>query len=256
MIDERAIINANAKIADNVEIGPWSIIGPDVEIGENCWIGPHVVIKGPTKIGKNNKIYQFSSIGEAPQAKVYAGEDTLLEIGDNNLIREFVTLNRGTAQGRGVTRIGSHNFIMAYVHIAHDCIVGDNIVFSNNAALSGHVVVGDHVVFGGFSAVHQFCNIGSYCFISGETSVAKDVPPFVLVSGHPGAVYGLNVVGLKRHEFSDDTMATLRRAYNIIYRKGLTIPQALNELEPMISETPNVQLLIDALNNSSRGIVR
>lgn len=256
MIHETAIISSTAKIAENVQIGPYSVIEGNVEIGAGTEIGPHVVIKGPTKIGKNNKISQFVSLGDAPQSKKYHGENTVLEIGDDNFIREFVTIHRGTEQGGAITRIGHRNFIMAYVHIAHDCIVGNDIIFANNAALSGHVIVHDFVNFGGFSAVHQFCQVGTYAFVAGATSVVKDVPPYVLVSGHPAAVYGLNTVGLKRNGFSDETLNALRRAYNIIYRQGLTVQQAVAQLETILPDHPQIQFLIDALNKSERGIVR
>ncbi len=256
MIHETAQIDSTAKLADNVQVGPWTCIGSDVEIGEGTIIGPNAVINGPTKIGKNNRIYQFNSIGEAPQSKKYDAEPTRLEIGDDNIIREFCTIHRGTEQGGGITKLGDRNYIMAYVHIAHDCIVGNDITFANNAALSGHVTVADHANFGGFSAVHQFCMIGAYCFVAGATSVPKDVPPFVLVSGHPASVYGLNIVGLKRHGFSDDTIALLRRAYNVIYRQGYKAQQAVEQLEIMANGNKEVFMLIDALNQSTRGIVR
>ncbi len=257
MISEHAIIDASAKLAANVEVGPWSVIGPDVEIDSGTVIGPHVVIKGPTKIGKNNRIYQFVSLGEVPQSINYKNEPTQLIIGDNNVIREFCTLNRATADGAtGVTRIGNRNFLMSYVHIAHDCQIGNDIVFANNASLSGHVIAEDFCVFGGFSAVHQRCHIGSYSFVSGETSVGKDVPPYVLVSGHPAKVFGLNLVGLKRRGFSEGQLVNLKHAYNIIYRKGLTTQKAIAELEILLPEQPEVRLLIDSLNNSTRGIVR
>lgn len=256
MIHNTAIIDPNAKLGANVSVGVGTIIGPEVEVGEGTEIGPYVVIKGPTKIGRNNKIYQFNSIGDEPQSKKYAGEKTVLEIGDDNIIREFCTFHRGTTQGKGITRIGHRNFIMAYVHIAHDCQVGNDIIFANNAALSGHVTVDDYVNFGGFSVVHQFCMIGAYAFVAGATSVGKDVPPYVLVSGHPAEAYGLNVVGLKRNGFDDETIAALRRAYSIIYRQGYTVQQAIEQLEIMLRDYPQVDLLISSLNNSMRGIVR
>lgn len=256
MIHNTAIIDPSAELGSNVSIGPWTVIGPDVQIGDNTTIGSHVVIKCNTKIGRNNHVYQFCSIGDDPQAKKYAGEKTLLEIGDDNIIREFCTLHRGTVHGGALTRIGSRNFLMAYVHIAHDCMVGDDIIFANNAALSGHVTVGNFANFGGYSAVHQYCMVGAYCFVAGATSVAKDVPPYILVSGHPATIYGLNVVGLKRTGFSDECVSALRRAYNIIYRQGLTVQQAVSQLEMMAKEHKEVELLITALNKSTRGIVR
>ena len=224
MIDPRADIHASARIAEGVTIGPWTLIGADVEIGTGTEIAPNVVIKGPTRMGKNNKIYQFASVGEDPQDKKYNGEKTLLEIGDNNVIREFCTLNRGTVQGGGVTRIGHGNLLMAYVHIAHDCLIGNQTIFANNASLSGHVSVQDFAILGGFVAVHQFCILGAHSFIAGTSRIVKDVLPFVLVADDAKPC-GLNVEGLKRRGFAPETIANLRRAYKIIYRQGLTIPK-------------------------------
>lgn len=257
VIDETARIDATAKIASNVKIGPWTFIGPQVEIGEGTEIGAHVVIKSHTRIGKHNKIYPFSSIGEDPQSKKYEGEETWLELGDRNIIREFCTIHRGTSQAHKLTKVGNDNYIMAYVHIAHDCEVGNHIVFANYAALSGHVIVGDYANFGGFSAVHQFCSIGPYCFVAGETSISKDVPPFILVSGHPAAVYGLNTVGMKRNGFSDETISVLKKAYNVIYRQGYTTQQAIQKLEELLPDAPQeIGLFMNALAQSTRGIVR
>lgn len=256
MISEHALIDPSAKIADDVQIGPWTQVGPNVEIDSGTVIDSHVVIKGPTRIGKNNKIHQFSSLGEAPQSINYQDEPTKLIIGDNNIIREFTTLNRGTPDGAGVTRIGDRNFFMSYVHIAHDCDIGNDIVFANNASLSGHVVADDFAVFGGFSAVHQRCRVGSYSFVTGATSVVKDVPAYVLVSGHPAKVYGLNSVGLKRRGFSTEQLSNIKHAYNVIYRQGLTVQKAVAELETLIAKQPELQLFVDALNSSTRGIVR
>lgn len=255
-IDHRAIIDPSAKIAADVTIGPWSIIGPHVEIGAGTQIGAHVVIKENTKIGRNNKILQFSSIGEAPQHINYRGEPTRLEIGDNNLIREFCTLNRGTVQGGGVTRIGNHNFIMSNVHIAHDCQVGNHIIFVNNASLSGHVRIDDYATIGGFVGVHQFCIVGAHSYISRAAMVSKDVLPYVIVIGNDVSVCGLNTVGLKRRGFTPETIRILRNAYNIIYRRGLTVKQALLELQGMVSDCPEIQLFISGLQNSTRGIIR
>lgn len=256
MIDKTAIIHPTARIAPNVEIGPWTVIGEGVEIGEGTWIGPHVVISGPTRIGRDNKIFQFSSIGEVPQDKKFRGEETFLEIGDRNIIREFCTLNRGTAQDKSLTKIGNDNLFMAYVHIAHDCIVGNNTIFANNASLAGHVVVEDFVILGGFSGVFQECRVGTYSFSSMGSMIDKDVPPFVKVSGYYAKPYGLNVVGMKRRGFEADTMINLRRAYKTIYRKGLTVKQALIELERMSVECVEIKILIDFIQGSNRGIVR
>lgn len=256
MIADTAKIDKSAKIANNVEISHYSIIGPDVEIGEGTWIGPHVVINGPTKIGRNNKIFQFASIGERPQDKKYDGEPTRLEIGDNNVFRECTTISRGTKPGGGVTRIGNDNLFMAYVHIAHDCFVGNNTVFSNNASLAGHVTVQDYANLGGFVGVHQHCNIGSFCFCAGGSIIVKDVLPYLTVSGHPAQTYGLNVEGLKRRNFSADDIVHLKRAYKTLYRQGLSLEEALQALEEMIPECVHIQTMVDFIKNSERGIIR
>lgn len=255
MIDERAIIDPSARIGEGVSIGPWSCIGADVEIGAGTTIGPHVVIKGKVIIGEENKIHQFTSIGDDPQHLNYKGENTLLRIGNRNIIREFCTLNRGTEQGGGETSIGDDNFLMAYVHIAHDCKVGNRTIFVNNASLAGHVTVQDYATIGAFVGVHQFCNIGAYSFIT-AAMVGKDVPPYVIVTGNTAAVCGLNTVGLKRSGFSSETITILRRAYNILFRQGLNVKEALVELEKLVMDCPPVQLFIDAMNNSNRGLVR
>lgn len=257
MIDQRAVIHPSARLASDVEVGPWTYIGEDVEIGEGTWIGPHVVLNGPSRIGRNNKIYQFASVGEAPQDKKYGGEKTWLEMGDNNVVREYCTLNRGTVQGGGATKIGNDNLFMAYVHIAHDCIVHNNVVFANNASLAGHVTVCNHAILSGFVGVHQFCKIGEYSFLAKGALVTKDVPPYILVAGtEKPMAYGLNVEGLRRHGFSQEAISALRKAYKIVYRKGLLIKDALEELESMMIEHPEVTLLHDFLKNSERGILR
>lgn len=256
MIDKTAIIDETARIAKNVTIGPWSIVGADVEIGEGTWIGPHVVIRGSTKIGKDNKIFQFTSIGEDPQDKKYQGERTRLEIGDRNIIREFCTFNRGTVQDHGVTRIGDDNLFMAYVHIAHDCQVGNHTIFANNASLAGHVTVEDHAILGGFCGVFQSCRVGANSFASMGAMIDKDVPPFVKVSGYYAKPFGLNTVGLKRRGFEMQKIIELRRAYKTIYRKGLTVKQALIKLTEMVGHCPDVQMFIDFISGSERGIVR
>lgn len=256
MISDKAVIDKSAKIAENVEISAFSVIGPNVEIGEGSWIGPHVVVNGPTRIGKNNKIFQFSSIGEAPQDKKYDGEPTRLEIGDNNVFRECTTISRGTKLGGGVTKIGNNNLFMAYVHIAHDCLVGNNTTFSNNASLAGHVTVDDYANLGGFVGVHQFCNIGSYCFCAGGSIIVKDVLPFITVSGHPAESYGLNAEGLKRHQFSAEDILVLKRAYKIFCRQGLTLEEAVHKMEALIPECKHVGRMIDFIKNSTRGITR
>jgi UDP-N-acetylglucosamine acyltransferase len=256
VIDKTAIIDPSACIAANVEIGPYTIIGADVEIDEGTWIGPHVVIKGPTKIGKENKIYQFASIGEDPQDKKFQGERTHLEIGDRNVIREFCTFNRGTGQDKSITRIGSDNLFMAYVHIAHDCIIGSHTIFANNASLAGHVIVEDFATLGGFSGVFQFCRIGMNSFAAMGAMIDKDVPPFVKVSGYYAKPFGLNTVGMQRRGFEAEKIMDLRRAYKTIYRKGFTLKEALEKLEVMVGQCAEIQIFIDFILGSSRGIVR
>ncbi len=256
MIDSSAIIHPSAKIADNVTIGPWTLIGKNVEIGEGTWIGSHVVINGPCKIGKNNKIFQFSSIGDAPQDLTYAGEDTLLEIGDNNTIREYCMINRGSIKGGGITRIGHNNFIMGYVHIGHDCHIGNHCIFVNYSGLAGHVVVHDHAILGAYSAVHQFCTIGQHAFVAKATYVSQDVLPYILIDGNSPTVKGINTVGLRRRGFSSEAIQGLKRAYKIIFRKSLTIKQSIEALTPLQEELPEVKLFIDALKTVKRGMVR
>lgn len=256
MIDERAIIHPSAKLAKGVTISPGAVIGADVEIGENTWVGPYAVIEGPTTIGKNNKIFQFASVGDAPQDITYQGEPTRLEIGDNNIIREYCMISRGTVKGGGVTRIGNNNFLMAYAHIGHDCMVGNDIIMINYAALSGHVTVDNYAIIGSYAAIHQFCHVGAYAFIARATYVTKDVLPYVMIAGHNTSACGINTVGLRRRGFSSEAIDGLRRAYKIIFRKGLTVQQALAELEMMQVECSEVVPMIDALNQSTRGIVR
>lgn len=253
---EHALIDPSAKIGKDVTIGPGTIIGPDVEIGDGTWIGPHVVIQGPTTIGKNNKIFQFASVGDAPQDSTYQGEPTRLEMGDNNIVREFCLISRGTVKGGGVTRIGNHNTFLAYSHVGHDCALGNHITMVSYAALSGHVTVEDYATIGGYSAVHQFCRVGAYAFITRATYVSKDVVPYVIVAGQDTNVYGINIVGLKRRGFTSDVINALRRAYKVVFRQGLTVQQALAELEVMLAEYPEVAPMMDALNQSTRGIVR
>lgn len=256
MIDERAMIHPSAKLAAGVTVGPGSVIGANVEIGENTWIGPHVVIEGPTVIGKNNKIFQFASVGDEPQDITYQGEPTRLEIGDNNVIREYCMISRGTVKGGGLTRIGNNNFFMAYSHVGHDCDVGNHTIMVNYSALSGHVIIHDYAIIGAYAAVHQFCHVGEYAFIARATYVTKDVLPYVMIAGHLTSACGINTVGLRRRGFSSSAIDMLRRAYKIIFRKGLTVQQAVAELELMQVDCPEVIPMIEVLNNSSRGIVR
>lgn len=256
MIDPRAIIDPGARIADDVGIGPFSIIGPDVEIDSGCRIGSYVVIKGPTRIGRDNQIFQFASIGEVSQDKKYKGERTTLEIGDRNVIREYVTMHLGTVQGGGVTRIGNDNLFMVGVHIAHDCVIGNQAIFANHASLAGHVVVDDFVILGGFTLVHQFCALGVHSFSSAASVIIRDVPPFVLVSGHMAKPYGLNTEGLRRRGFSTETQRMLRRAYKILYRSNLPLEQAVLELRMLAAECPESGIIADFIERSQRGIVR
>lgn len=259
-IHPTAIVDAGAVLADSVEVGAYSIIGANVVIGERTKIGPHVVIHGHTTIGTDNTFYQFSSIGTAPQDKKYAGEPTRLEIGDRNVIREFCTFNIGTAQDAGVTRLGNDNWMMAYVHLAHDCQVGSNTIFANNAQLAGHVEVGDWAILGGFSNVHQFCKIGAHAMVGMSTSLTQDVPPFVLLNGNPAAPHGVNVEGLKRRGFSRVQIGAIRDAYKVIYKSGLTLVAAkevlLAEAAKDPESAPHLRLLYDFLDQTARGIVR
>lgn len=256
MIHSTAIIDPSAKIAEGVEVGPYSIVGADVEIGEGSVIGPHVVIKGPTVIGKNNKIYQFASVGEDCQDKKYAGEPTRLIIGDNNVIRESCTIHRGTAQDKAVTTVGSGNLFMVNVHIAHDVVVGDNCIIANNTNIAGHVSIGDYAILGGASQVHQFCNIGAHSMCGGGSVVLKDVPAYVMAQGYPAVPHGINTEGLKRRGFSKEAISALRQAYKILYRHGLTMVEAHAELSAMANEHPEVLALVQSLDQAARGIIR
>lgn len=258
MIDARAIVDPSVRLGSDVTIGPWSLIGPDVEIGDGTWIGPHVVIQGPARIGRNNRIFQFCSLGADPQDKKYGGErdQTRLEIGDRNTLREYCTMNRGTVQGGGVTRIRDDNWIMAYVHIAHDCIVGSHTVFANGASLAGHVTVEDYAILGGFTLVHQYCRVGAYSFAAVSSVVVKDVPPYVMISQKPAKVRGLNLEGLKRNGLSNETINLLRRAYRTLYRENLTVSESIERLKALAPESPEVARLIEFVGKSTRGIIR
>jgi len=251
-----AIIHPNAKLAADVSVGAYSIIGEHVEIGAGTTIGPHVVINGHTTIGNNNRIFQFSSLGEIPQDKKYAGEPTRLEIGDDNMIREFCTFNLGTAQDGGVTRVGNKNWIMAYVHLAHDCQVGNNTIFANNAQLAGHVIVDDFAILGGFTVVHQFCQIGSHVITGMGSILFQDIPPYVTVSGNPAAPHGTNSEGLKRRGFSSAAVMAIKRAYKTLYKSGLTLEEAKKTINEQLLEHPELKLMSDFLNRTQRGIVR
>lgn len=256
MIHATAVIDAAAELAADVTIGPYSVIGPDVTIGAGTEIGPHVVIRGPTRIGEDNRIFQFASVGDAPQDKKYANEPTRLEIGDRNTIREFVTLNRGTVQDEGVTRIGDDNWIMAYVHIAHDCRIGNQTIFANNASLAGHVTVDDYAILGGFTLVHQFCAIGAHSLTAFGSGISKDVPPYVTVGGSPARPHGLNMEGLRRRGFSEDVRKRLKDAYRVLYRENLSLADAIERLQSAAADCDELRLLVDFLGKQTRGIVR
>ncbi len=256
LIDPRAIIDPQAKLADDVEVGPWSIIGPDVEIGAGTVIGPHVVIKGPTVIGQHNRIFQFSSVGEDTPDLKYKGEATRLVIGDHNTIREGVTIHRGTVQDRSETTIGNHNLLMAYVHVGHDSVIGNHCILVNNTALAGHVWVDDWAILSGFTLVHQFCRIGAHSFSGMGTAIGKDVPAYVTVMGAPAEARSMNFEGLRRRGFSAEACAALRKAYKVVYRQGLTVDQALEALQAVEAEFPEVQVFTDSIRASTRGITR
>lgn len=256
LIHASAIVAPSARIASDVEIGPYSVIGAGVEIDSGCWLGPHVVISGDTSVGENTRIFQFASLGEIPQDRKYAGEATRLEIGANNTIREYVSINTGTVQDAAVTRIGNDNWIMAYVHIAHDCQIGNNTVFANGTTLAGHVHIGDYVTLGGNTLVHQFCHIGAHAFTAYGARINKDVPPFVMVSEGKGRPRGLNVEGLRRRGFSDDSVSILKEAYRLLYRSELSLEVAagrIRELQPACRE---LDLLLEFVENSRRSIIR
>jgi len=255
-IHPTALVDPGARIAPDVEIGAYSIIGPHVEIGPGSRVGPHVVITGHTRIGARNRFFQFSSIGEIPQDKKYQGEATRLEMGDDNTVREFCTFNCGTAQDAGATRVGNGNWFMAYVHLAHDCQVGNNTIFANNAQLAGHVHVGDHVILGGYTGVHQFCRIGAHSITGIGSVVLQDVPPFITASGDTAKPYGINAEGLKRRGFKPGAITELKRAYKTLYRSGLTLEQAKTALSRQVKACPEVQVLLDFLASSTRGIIR
>ncbi len=256
MIHPTAIVSPDARLAEGVSIGPFSIIGADVEIGEGCWIGPHVVMEGRTTIGCNNRIYQFASIGGAPQDKKYAGEPTAVEIGDGNTIREYVTINRGTAQDAGTTRVGNDNWIMAYVHFAHDCQIGSHTIFANACQLAGHVHVGDWAILGATTLVHQFVHIGAHSFTGMGTYLPQDLPPYVTAAGNSAKPYGINSEGLKRRGFSVEKINALKRAYRTLYRAGLGLEEATRELRVQSADCPEVLPILDFLAQTSRGILR
>lgn len=256
MIHERAVVSPDARVHGEVTIGPYAIISADVEIGAGTRIEAHVVVKGPTVIGADNHIFQFASIGDDPQDKKYAGESTTLTIGDRNTIRECCTINRGTSQDRGDTSIGNDNWIMAYAHIAHDCVVGDNTIFANNASIAGHVRVGDWAILGGFTTSHQFCHIGPHALTSMFTYITRDIPAYVVVSGRPAVPRGVNAEGLKRRGFSAEQIRNIREAYRVLYRRGLKLEDAKQALAERAETQEELTLFLASLNGSSRGFVR
>ena len=256
MIDPRAVVAPQAELAEGVEVGPFAVIGPHVRIGPRTRIGSHAVVTGHTTIGADNQVFQFASIGDAPQDKKYAGEPTRLEIGDRNVLREFCTVNRGTTHDAGVTRIGSDNLLMSYTHVAHDCIVGDHIVMANLATLGGHVQLGDWVIMGGFSGIHQFCKVGAHAFIANNAAVTRDVPPYVMAVGQPAAPHSVNSEGLKRRGFSAEQIRNIRDAYRTLYRRELPLATALEQLRAQAAGQPEVQPFVDFIGASTRSLVR
>jgi UDP-N-acetylglucosamine acyltransferase len=255
-IHPTAVIAPDAVLADGVEVGPYSVIGPGVEIGRGTRVGPHVVIEGPTRIGAGNRIFQFASVGADPQDKKYRGEVSRLEIGDRNVIRECVTLHRGTAQDKSVTRIGDDNLFMAYAHVAHDCVIGNQCILANNATLGGHVRLDDWVIMGGLSAIHQFGRVGAHAFIANNAAVTRDVPPFVMAVGQPADAHSINAEGLNRRGYTPGQIRNIRAAFRVLYRSGLKLAEATAQLEALAKDQPELLPLVEFLPQASRGIVR
>lgn len=256
MIHKTAIIDPSAKLADDVKVGAYSIIEEDVVIGAGTEIKAHVIIAKHTQIGKNNRIFQFSSIGEEPQDKKYLQEPTRTIIGDNNTIREYVTINRGTIDDNGITKIGNDNWIMAYVHIAHDCVIADNVIIANGTTLAGHVHLGDYVILGGFTKLHQFCRIGAHAFTAMDTGFQKDLPPYIMAHGNPAKPRTINAEGLKRRGYSQSDITAIKKAFRLLYKKELLLEDALVEMQQLATNHPPVQVMIDFIKSSSRSIVR
>ncbi|HUL40566.1 MAG TPA: acyl-ACP--UDP-N-acetylglucosamine O-acyltransferase [Burkholderiales bacterium] len=256
MIHPTAIIHPGAKLAPDVEVGAYSIIGDKVEIGAGTWVGPHAVILGPSRIGSNNRIYQFVSLGDAPQDKKYGGEATWLEIGNGNTIREFCTFNRGTVQDVGITRVGDGNWVMAYVHLAHDCQIGSHTIFANNVHLAGHIHVGDYAVLGGFVGIHQYCHIGAHSMLGAGSIVRQDVPPYVTASGNTARPHGINSEGLKRRGFGAEAISGIKRAYKTLYKSGLALDEARQAIAAEVEQCPELRVLVEFLENSQRGLIR
>ena len=256
MIHPSALIDDRAGIAEGVSVGPFSVIGPDVEIGAGTIIGPHVVIRGPTRIGRENRIFQFASIGEDPQDKKYQGEITRLEIGDRNVIREYSTVHRGTIQDKSVTRLGDDNLLMAYTHVAHDCVIGNGVIMANGASLAGHVTVDDSAILGGFSLVHQFCRIGRYSFSGMGSVISRDIPPYVMVGGSPTRPRGINSVGMERRGFDAESILQIKRAFKLIYKSRLKLEEAIESLTAMAEQSSEIIPLLEFLKQSGRSIIR
>lgn len=256
MIHPTAIIDPSAQIDENVTIGPYAIINSEVTIGAGTTIGPYSIIEKYVSIGNDCQIYQYASIGGAPQDLKYHGEKSTLEIGSGTIIREFVTINRGTEVGGGITVVGEKNYLMAYTHIAHDCITGKNVILANNSTLAGHVILGDHATVGGLVAIHQFVKVGDYAYIGGKSAVVKDIPPYVIAAGDRATLHGLNNVGLKRHNFTDETLKELKKTYRIFFRIGLTVKQAIERVKAEVDQSPEVKNFIDFIVNSNRGVTR
>lgn len=256
MIHPSAIVDPAAILAEDVSVGPFSIIGHDVEIGSGTTVGPHVVIKGPSRIGRDNRIFQFASVGEDPQDKKYQGEITRLEIGDRNVIREYCTIHRGTAQDQSLTRIGSDNLLMAYTHVAHDCVIGDEVIMANGASLAGHVSVDDHAILGGFSLVHQFCRIGRHSFSGMGSVISRDIPPYVMVGGSPTKPRGINNVGMERRGYDAEAILQIKRAFKVIYKSRLKLEEAIENLAAMAEQSPEILPMLEFLQQSGRSIIR
>ncbi len=256
MIDPHALVSPRAQLGEDVSVGPFAVIGPDVVIGARSTVGAHAVIEGPTRIGQDNQIFQFASIGAAPQDKKYKGEPTQLSIGDRNVFREFCTMNRGTATGRGLTSIGSDCLFMAYTHVAHDCDIGDKVILANCATMGGHVQIGDWVQLGGLSAIHQHCKVGAHAFVAGGAVLTRDLPPFVMIAGNPAEPVAINAEGLKRRGFTTEQIRNLRTAYRILYRSDLKLADAVSQLTELARDNPEVQPLLAFIDASTRSLVR
>ncbi len=256
MIHPTALVDPGAELDSTVEVGPYAVIGPGVEIDAGTSIGPHAVLKGPTRIGRDNRIFQFASVGEDPQDKKYGGEPTWLIMGDRNRVREFATIHRGTTQDRGVTRIGDDNLFMAYTHVAHDCWIGNQVILANAASLGGHVEVQDWAILGGFAIVHQFCRIGAHAFCAMGSVITQDVPPYIMVAGHPAQPHGINTEGLRRRGFAPKTIQSIKRAYRTLYLANLRLEEARARIQEMSATTPELEVLANFIGQGGRGLIR